>query len=218
MKKWFIILMTAFTLTGCSDSPKNVTNLSSQIEEKDLSGEVATDVFKEEIPEVFQADNMENSNEKTPEKSTTDNTENAIKYKPSHEYFCDKFLLTVDQKQFDLTTIDPEISSVSELYPITDEQLYILGRVDENDNSLMIYDFIKEDFIFAEHGSTMCWVQNKFETVRYLKDNVVYDLAGNIIYQPDESKLISMIEYVVEDFKITITDSEYENPEEIWVE
>ncbi len=135
-----------------------------------------------------------------------------------HQYFCDKFTLTVDDKQFDLTEIDPEISSVSELYPIAGEQLYILGRVDENVNSLMVYDFTEEKFVFAEHGTTMCWVQDKFETVRYLKDNVVYDLEGNIIYQPDESNLVSMIEYVVEDFKVTVVDANHENPQEIWIE
>lgn len=135
-----------------------------------------------------------------------------------HQYFCDKFTLTVDDKQFDLTEIDPEISSVSELYPIAGEQLYILGRVDENVNLLIIYDFTKEEFVFTEHGTTMCWVQDKFETVRYLKDNVVYDLEGNVIYQPDESNLVTMIEYVVEDFKVTVTDANHENPQEIWIE
>ena len=135
-----------------------------------------------------------------------------------HQYFCDKFTLTVDDKQFDLKEIDPEMSSVSELYPIAGEQLYILGRVDENVNSLMVYDFTEEAFVFAEHGTTMCWVQDKFETVRYLKDNVVYDLEGSIIYQPDESNLISMIEYVVEDFKVTVVDANHENPQEIWIE
>ena len=139
------------------------------------------------------------------------------KQEPAHEYFCDKFMLTADNKQIDLTTIDSKLSSVSELYPITNDHLYILGRIDENYNALMIYDFTKEEIIFAEHGSTMCWIQDDFETVRYLKDNVVYDFSGNIIYQPEESKLISMIEYVVEDFKITITDLNFENPEEIWV-
>ena len=135
-----------------------------------------------------------------------------------HQYFCDKFTLTVDDKQFDLKEIDPEMSSVSELYPIAGEQLYILGRVDENINSLMVYDFTEEEFVFAEHGTTMCWVQDKYETVRYLKDNVVYDLEGNVIYQPDESNLVSMIEYVVEDFKVTVTDANHENPQEIWIE
>jgi len=43
-------------------------------------------------------------------------------------------------------------------------------------------------------------------------------LAGNIIYQPDESNLVSMIEYVVEDFKVTVTDANHENPQEIWIE
>jgi len=135
-----------------------------------------------------------------------------------HQYFCDKFTLTVDDKQFDLKEIEPELSSVSELYPIAGEQLYILGRVDENSNLLMVYDFTEEEFVFAERGTTMCWVQDKFETVRYLKDNVVYDLAGTIIYQPDESNFISMIEYVVEDFKVTVTDANHENPQEIWIE
>jgi len=132
-----------------------------------------------------------------------------------HEYYCDNFLLTVDDKQIDLTTMNSNLSSISELSPITNDHLYILGRVDEHYNSLMIYDFITEEIIFNEQGSTMCWVQDKFETVRYLKDNIVYDLSGNVIYQPKDSKLISMIEYVVEDFKITVTDSNYEKPEEI---
>ena len=136
----------------------------------------------------------------------------------AHEYFCDKFLLTADDNQIDLTTIDPALSSVSELYPISNEQLYILGRIDENYNSLMVYDFTREKIIFSEHGTTMCWVQDKFETARYLKDNMVYDFDGNIIYRPDADKLISMIEYVAEDFMVTVTDLNYENPEEIWIE
>ena len=55
-------------------------------------------------------------------------------------------------------------------------------------------------------------------TVRYLKDNVVYDLEGNVIFLPDESNLVSMIEYVVEDFKVTVVDVNHENPQEIWIE
>ena len=81
----------------------------------------------------------------------------------------------------------------------------------------MIYDFTTEEIIFSEHGNTMCWVQNKIDTIRYLKDNIVYDLKGNVIYQPEEAKRIDMIEYVVEDFKITVTDMNFENPEEIWI-
>lgn len=172
MKKWFLILMTAFLLTGCADKSQNDTLPSSQ----------------------------------------------TIKDEPAHNYFCDKLVLTVDDKQIDLTTIDSKLSSVSELYPITEDHLYILGRIDENYNALMIYDFVSEEIIFSEHGTTMCWVQDKFDTVRYLKDNVVYDMSGTIIYQPEESKRIDMIEYVVEDFKITVTDMNFENPKEIWAE
>lgn len=172
MKKWFLILMTAFLLTGCADKSQNDTLPSSQ----------------------------------------------TIKEEPAHNYFCDKLVLTVDDKQIDLTTIDSKLSSVSELYPITEDHLYILGRIDENYNALMIYDFVSEEIIFSEHGTTMCWVQDKFDTVRYLKDNVVYDMSGTIIYQPEESKRIDTIEYVVEDFKITVTDMNFENPKEIWAE
>lgn len=142
----------------------------------------------------------------------------SVREEVKHEYFCDKFQLTVDNKKYDLSTIIPDLSSVSELYPITDDHLYILGRIDENQNALMIYDFSKEDFIFSQKGSTMCWVQNKIDTVRYLKDNVVYDFSGNIVYQPESLKLITMIEYVEENFKITLSDSDYENPEEVWID
>lgn len=141
----------------------------------------------------------------------------SVKQEELHEYYCDNFLLTVDGKQIDLTAIEPKLSSVSELYPIADDQLYILGRFDENYNALMVYDFIKEEIVFSERGTTMCWVQGKFETSRYLKDNVVYDLSGNVIYQPDDNQIINMIEYVVEDFLVTVTDSNYENPKEVWM-
>ena len=144
-------------------------------------------------------------------------TADTVKIEPTHEYYCDTFLLTVDQNQFDLTTIIPELSSVSELYPISENYLYILGRIDETTNAMLVYDFEKEEFILTVKGSTMCWVQNKFETLRYLKNNTVYDYEENIIYQPEESKLISMIEYVAEDFLITVTDINCENPEEIWL-
>ena len=149
---------------------------------------------------------------------TTEEVTESVREEPAHQYYCDTFLLTVDEKQFDLCELIPELSSVSELYPISDDHLYILGRIDENTNAMFVYDFIKEDFALIVEGSTMCWVQNKFETLRYLKDNVVYDYQGNIIYEVADSQLISMIEYVVEDFMITITDMNYENPEEIWIE
>lgn len=134
-----------------------------------------------------------------------------------HQYFCDKFVLTVDEKQYNLTDIEPEISSVSELLPITNNHLYILGRVDENNNALMIYDFEKDEFVFSEQGSTVCWVQDDYESVRYLKENVVYDLNGNVIYDAGESNLISMIEYVEKDFKVSITDLNHENLQEVWI-
>ena len=149
--------------------------------------------------------------------SVTESVKESVRQEPAHEYFCDTFLLTVDDKQFDLSTLVPELSSVSELYPISDDYLYILGRIDEDTNAMMVYDFIKEDFALIVEGSTMCWVQNKFDTLRYLKDNMVYDYEGNIIYETKDSKVINMIEYVVEDFMITVTDSNYENPEEIWL-
>lgn len=135
-----------------------------------------------------------------------------------HQYFCDKFMLTVDDKQYDLKEVVPEMSSVSELMPITNWHLYILGRIDENNNALLIYDFKKDEFVFNEQGSTVCWIQEEYDSVRYLKDNVVYDLEGNVIYEADESNNISMIEYVEKDFKITVTDSQHENPQEIWLD
>ena len=142
----------------------------------------------------------------------------SVREEPAHQYYCDTFLLTVDDKQFDLSEFVPELSSVSELYPISDNHLYILGRIDENTNAMFVYDFTKEDFALIVEGSTMCWVQNKFETLRYLKENIVYDYEGNIIFEANEEQIISMIEYVVEDFMITVTDLNYENPEEIWIE
>jgi len=192
MKTWILIFIMTLLLSGCADSQKE-TSPDTPILEESLT-------------------------EETISETENNKAASSVREEPAHEYFCDKFILTVDNKQFDLTSIVPELSSVSELYPITDDQLYILGRIDENYNSLMIYDFNKEEFIFSERGNTMCWVQNKFETIRYLKDNIVYDFDSNIIYQPEPGKLISMIEYVVEDFKITLTDSDYQNPEELWVE
>lgn len=135
-----------------------------------------------------------------------------------YQYFCDKFMLTVDKKQYNLKEIEPDLSSVSELLPITNEQLYILGRIDENSNAMLIYDFNKKDFVFHEQGSTLCWVQDEYDSVRYLKENVVFDLDGNVIYEAGESEIISMIEYVEKDFKVSITDLNHENPQEIWIE
>lgn len=148
--------------------------------------------------------------------TTAEEVKESVLEEPAHQYYCDTFLLTVDEKQFDLSEFIPELSSVSELYPITDNHLYILGRIDENTNAMFVYDFTVDDFALIVKGSTMCWVQNKFETLRYLKDNMVYDYEGNVIFEANDSQIISMIEYVVEDFMITVTDLNYENPEEIW--
>ena len=141
-----------------------------------------------------------------------------VQFTGVHQYFCDKFMLTVDKKQFNLMEIDPDLSSVSELLPITNEQLYILGRIDENSNTMLIYDFGKKDFVFHEQGSTLCWVQDEYDSVRYLKENVVYDLDGNVIYEAGESQIVSMIEYVEKDFKASVTDLNHENLQEIWIE
>ena len=191
MKKWILIISTSLFLCGCQNA---VTNKDSE------------------------PANSENTTATDETASVNADEETSVRQEELHEYYCDNFLLNVDGKQIDLTTIEPQLSSVSELYPIADDQLYILGRFDENYNALMVYDFVKEEIVFSDRGTTMCWVQGKYETSRYLKDNLVYDLDGNIIYQPKDDKLISMIEYVVEDFLITVTDSNFENPEEIWLE
>ena len=136
----------------------------------------------------------------------------------THEYYCDKFMLTVDEKQYDLSELVPDLSSVSALQQITNRHLFILGRVDEHNNMLLVYDFKKDEFIFNEKGMTMCWIQDDFDSVRYLKENTVYDLEGTVIYQPDEDCAISMIEYVDKDFCVTVVDSERENPQQIWVD
>lgn len=134
------------------------------------------------------------------------------------EYFCDKFMLTVDDQQYDLLETEPELSSVSALQQITNRHLFILGRIDESNNMLLIYDFKKNEFIFQDKGITMCWIQDDFDSVRYLKEDVVYDLEGSVIYQPDAEHTINMIEYVDKDFCVTIADLEHQNPEQVWVE
>ena len=135
-----------------------------------------------------------------------------------HEYFCDKFMLTVDDKQYDLLETEPGLSSVSALQQITNRHLYILGRIDESNNMLLVYDFKKDEFVFHDQGITMCWVQDDFNSVRYLKEDVVYDLEGKVIYQPDADHTINMIEYVEKDFCVTIADMNHQNPEQVWVE
>lgn len=136
----------------------------------------------------------------------------------THEYFCDKFMLTVDDKQYNLKEVVQDLSSVSELLPITNNQLFILGRIDENTNALIIYDFKKDAIVYSIRGTTMCWIQDDFDSVRYLKEDVVYDLDENVIYQPDAEHTINMIEYIDADFCVTIADLEHQNPEQVWVE
>lgn len=135
-----------------------------------------------------------------------------------HEYYCDKFMLTVDEEQYDLLEVEPNLSSVSALQPITNRYLFVLGRIDESNNMLLIYDLKKDEFVFYEQGITMCWIQDDFDSVRYLKEDVVYDLAGKVIYQPDTEHTINMIEYVDKDFCVTIANLEHQNPEQVWVE
>ena len=135
-----------------------------------------------------------------------------------HEYYCDKYMLTVDDKQYDLLEVEPNLSSVSALQPITNRYLFVLGRIDESNNMLLIYDFKKDEFVFHEQGITMCWIQDDFDSVRYLKEDVVYDLEKTVIYQPDADHTINMIEYVDKDFCVTIADMEHQNPEQVWVE
>ncbi len=135
-----------------------------------------------------------------------------------HQYFCDKFMLTVDDKQINLLEVVPELSSVSQLLPITNNQLHILGRIDENSNALIIYDFKKEEIVFLREGTTMCWIQDDYDSVRYLMNNIVYDLEDNVIYQSEKDNTITMIEYVEKDFKVTVTEPESDTPQEVWVE
>ena len=134
-----------------------------------------------------------------------------------HQFFCDKFILTVDDKQYDLLEVVNDLSSVSELLPITNDKLFILGRIDEHNNALIIYDFKKEAIVFSKKGTAMCWIQDDYDSVRYLMDNIVYDLNDNVIYQPKEANTITMIEYVESDFKVTLTEPDSDMPQEVWV-
>ena len=136
----------------------------------------------------------------------------------THEYYCDEFLLTADEKQIDLSEVMPDMLSVSEILPITDDHLYIMGRVDESTNAMIIYDFKKQEIVFAQKGTTMCWVQDDYNSMRYLKDNPVYDLEENVIYEAEAAHTIQMIEYVDTDFCVTVADLEKQTIEQVWVE
>jgi len=135
-----------------------------------------------------------------------------------HEYYCDNFLLTVDNKQIDLTTVDEKITAVVELLPVTENDLAVVCRVEETTNALMVYNFKKKDFVFHEYGEQMCWVQEKYDTLLYLKDNVVYDKENEVVYRAEEGTRITVIEYIGEDFYVTLTGDAYEYPTQIMVE
>lgn len=134
-----------------------------------------------------------------------------------HEFYCDKYMLTVDDKQYDLLELEPELSSVSELLLIDKNHLFIMGRIDAQRNSLMIYDFKNDAFIFNQQGSALCFTNTNYLSSRYLVNDVVYDLEGNVVYKAPEGHHVYVIEYVEKDLKITISDMNYENLKEVWL-
>ena len=135
-----------------------------------------------------------------------------------HEYYCDKFLFRADSKEIDLKERYPDIQSVVELLPITEKQLSVICRLDETSNLLLIYDFNRKDFVFEEKGTGFAWIQDDYKSTVYLKEDKVFDLEGNIVFQAEQDKHISVIEYVGSDFMVTVTDLQYENPNQIYVE
>lgn len=135
-----------------------------------------------------------------------------------HEYYCDQFLFHADNKTYDLQERHPDIILVVELLPVTNAQLSVICRVDEHTNLLMIYDFRKKDFVFEEYGTQFAWIQEDYSSVLYLKDNAVYNLNNELVYQVKENERISVIEYIENDFYVTVTDSDYENSNQIYVE
>lgn len=135
-----------------------------------------------------------------------------------HEYYCDGFLLTVDDRVIDLQERDESITFVVELLPITRNDLAIICRVDENQNKLMVYNFRKKDFIFEEYGIQMAWVQDSYDTLMYLKEDIVYNKDKEQVFEAPVGSHVLLIEYVDTDFKATLTDENYENPTEIWID
>lgn len=136
----------------------------------------------------------------------------------SHEYYCDGFLFHADNREYELQELHPDITSVVELLPITKDKLAVVCRVDTESNLLMVYDFKKKDFFFEDYGTQFAWIQDDFNSVLYLKKDIVYDLNGNVIYETAKDKHISVIEYVDTDFMVTETDLNYENSNQIYVE
>lgn len=134
-----------------------------------------------------------------------------------HEYYCDKFLLTVDNKQIDLQEMNPLIQSVSELLPITNKEIAIVCRIDENTNFLMIYSFGKKNFVFQKTGTMLAWVQDDYNSTVYQDGDTVYDLQGKKIYQASSGSHIAVIEYIGSEFYVTVADENYENQEQVKV-
>lgn len=137
--------------------------------------------------------------------------------KPDHEFYCDKFRLTVDDRQLDLKEYDTELSSVSELLLIDPDHLFIMGRVSDTENALMIYDFKNEEIMFNERGTAMCWTDDDYRSCRYQVGDAVYSLTGDKVYEAPRDQHIYMIEYVEKYFKITLSDLQYENLKEVWM-
>lgn len=136
--------------------------------------------------------------------------------KKEHQYFCDKYTLNVDDIQIDLLELEPDLSSVSELLMIDPEHLFILGRMDESENLMLIYDFQSAEIIFQGYGTTMCWTNDDYRTARYLKDDVVYDLEGQAVYRPDKNSHVYSIEYVKKYLKIVVSNGDYSEFSEVW--
>ena len=134
-----------------------------------------------------------------------------------HKYYCDKFLLTVDNKQIDLQEVAPQIQSVSELLPITNQEIAIVCRIDADTNELLIYSFRKKDFVFQEQGIMFAWVQDDFDSTLYLKEDAVYTLDGTEIYRADTASHIAVMEYIGSEFYVTLADENYENQEQVKV-
>lgn len=139
-------------------------------------------------------------------------------YMNEHEYYCDGFILHLDNKQIDLKEQEEGISSVSELLPITNSVLAIVCRIDMDNNYLLIYDFNKKEFLFQSYGMQLAWVQNDKSSVVFLKDDTVYTLDGKEVFKADEKEHISVVEYIDTDLYVTVTDLNYENPQSIHVD
>ena len=82
----------------------------------------------------------------------------------------------------------------------------------------MVYNFKKKYFIFEEYGIQMAWVQDSYDTLMYLKEDIVYNKDKEQVFEAPVGSHVLLIEYVDTDFKATLTDENYENPTEIWID